>query len=74
MLKHFSLANEDFDYKLLYARKALEFNSEIKFFSAAWTAPLWMKSNDNGLSTYDRGVLKQIRKSKKTVINLIIVD
>ncbi|XP_033196409.2 lysosomal acid glucosylceramidase [Bombus vancouverensis nearcticus] len=49
-LKHFSLANEDFDYKLLYARKALEFNSEIKFFSAAWTAPLWMKSNDNGLT------------------------
>ncbi|XP_071867018.1 lysosomal acid glucosylceramidase [Bombus fervidus] len=49
-LKHFSLVNEDFDYKLLYARKALEFNSELKFFSAAWTAPLWMKSNDNGVT------------------------
>lgn len=46
-LKHFALANEDYQYKIPYARRAKELSPEIKFFSAAWSAPAWMKNNDN---------------------------
>lgn len=46
-LEHFALAKEDYDYKIPYLKKALELNPETKFFSAAWTAPIWMKFAKN---------------------------
>ncbi|XP_003402889.2 lysosomal acid glucosylceramidase isoform X1 [Bombus terrestris] len=45
-LQNFSLAQEDYDYKIPYLRKAIELNPDVKFFSAAWSAPPWMKTND----------------------------
>ena len=44
-LKHFALQNEDHQFKIPYAKKALELNPDTKFFSAAWSAPGWMKTN-----------------------------
>ncbi|XP_076179657.1 lysosomal acid glucosylceramidase-like [Ptiloglossa arizonensis] len=46
LLEHFSLAPEDYNYKIPYAKKALELNPEVKFISAAWSAPPWMKTNN----------------------------
>lgn len=45
-LQNFSLTEEDYDYKIPYLRKAIELNPDVKFFSAAWSAPPWMKTND----------------------------
>ncbi|KZC06830.1 Glucosylceramidase, partial [Dufourea novaeangliae] len=45
-LEHFSLAKEDYDYKIPYIRKALEFNPELKLFGVPWTAPPWMRTDD----------------------------
>lgn len=44
-LQHFALAPEDVEYKIPYARKAVELNPDLRFFSAAWSAPTWMKTN-----------------------------
>lgn len=44
-LESFSLAPEDIDYKIPYMQQALKMNPDLKFFSAAWTAPAWMKTN-----------------------------
>lgn len=44
-LQHFALAPEDIEYKIPYARKAVELNPDLRFFSAAWSAPTWMKTN-----------------------------
>ncbi|XP_053978121.1 lysosomal acid glucosylceramidase-like isoform X1 [Hylaeus volcanicus] len=44
-LIYFSLAPEDYQYKIPFARKALELNSDLKFFASAWSAPGWMKTN-----------------------------
>ncbi|KAK1116979.1 hypothetical protein K0M31_017029 [Melipona bicolor] len=49
-LKYFALSSEDMRYKIPYARKAHLINRETTFFSAAWTAPEWMKSDNDGLS------------------------
>ncbi|KOC59952.1 Glucosylceramidase, partial [Habropoda laboriosa] len=46
LLRNFSLAPEDYNYKIPYIRKALELNPEVKLFSAAWSPPPWMKTND----------------------------
>ncbi|XP_034943014.1 lysosomal acid glucosylceramidase-like [Chelonus insularis] len=46
-LKNFSLAREDIDYRIPYMKKALEINPELKFMAASWTAPPWMKTNNN---------------------------
>lgn len=46
-LKQFSLAEEDHMYKIPYIRKALQLNPDIRFFAAAWTAPPWMKTNND---------------------------
>ncbi|KAK0181571.1 hypothetical protein PV327_003844 [Microctonus hyperodae] len=56
-LSSFSLANEDINYKIPYMKRALELNPEIKFFAASWTAPPWMKTNNN--YTGFLGFLKQ---------------
>lgn len=45
-LKNFSLASEDADYKIPLIQRALQINPDLRFFSAAWTAPVWMKTND----------------------------
>ncbi|CAL7949938.1 unnamed protein product [Xylocopa violacea] len=45
-LKHFSLAPEDYNYKIPFIKEAKKLNPEIKFFSAAWSAPAWMKTNN----------------------------
>ncbi|XP_026667182.1 glucosylceramidase-like [Ceratina calcarata] len=46
-LAQFALAPEDYSYKIPFLQKALELNPEVKFLSAAWSAPAWMKTNDN---------------------------
>ena len=45
-LEHFALTREDYDYKIPFAKRALELNPETKFFSAAWSPPKWMKTNN----------------------------
>ncbi|XP_008555889.1 lysosomal acid glucosylceramidase [Microplitis demolitor] len=46
-LRDFSLAKEDTYYKIPYMKKALKINKELKFLSASWSAPPWMKTNHN---------------------------
>ncbi|XP_063990447.1 lysosomal acid glucosylceramidase-like [Diachasmimorpha longicaudata] len=46
-LSKFSLAQEDYEYKIPYMKRALAINAELKFLSAAWTAPPWMKTNND---------------------------
>ncbi|XP_043259549.1 lysosomal acid glucosylceramidase-like [Colletes gigas] len=53
-LEHFALAPEDYDYKIPYARMALELNPEVRFVGAAWSAPPWMKT----VNKLDGGFLK----------------
>ncbi|CAK9804383.1 Lysosomal acid glucosylceramidase [Anthophora plagiata] len=45
-LQNFSLAPEDYNYKIPYIKKALQLNPNVKFVSCAWSAPPWMKTND----------------------------
>ncbi|XP_063990445.1 lysosomal acid glucosylceramidase-like [Diachasmimorpha longicaudata] len=45
-LSNFSLAPEDKLYKIPYMRTALALNPQIKFVAAPWTAPPWMKTNN----------------------------
>ncbi|XP_017875574.1 glucosylceramidase-like [Ceratina calcarata] len=51
-LAHFALAKEDYDYKIPYIKRALELNPDVKFLSAVWSPPIWMKTNEkiNGFS------------------------
>ncbi|XP_076179658.1 lysosomal acid glucosylceramidase-like [Ptiloglossa arizonensis] len=44
-LRYFGLAPEDYEYKIPFAREALEMNPETIFFASAWSAPGWMKTN-----------------------------
>lgn len=79
LLKNFSLAPEDYNYKIPYARLAVELNPEVLLFAAAWTAPLWMKQFDNNISTYDSptffffSLFNYIYKFI-VIINFIIID
>ncbi|XP_076653663.1 lysosomal acid glucosylceramidase-like [Halictus rubicundus] len=45
-LKQFSLAPEDYNYKIPFIQQAQKLNPELLLVSAAWSAPAWMKSND----------------------------
>ncbi|XP_078050512.1 putative glucosylceramidase 3 isoform X1 [Augochlora pura] len=45
-LANFSLAEEDYDYKIPYLQKAFELQPDLKLFATAWSAPPWMKTND----------------------------
>ncbi|XP_033207306.1 lysosomal acid glucosylceramidase-like [Belonocnema kinseyi] len=56
LLKKFSLAPEDTDYKIPLIQSALQMNPDLRFFSAAWTAPMWMKTNNN---SFGFGFLKK---------------
>ncbi|KZC06829.1 Glucosylceramidase [Dufourea novaeangliae] len=79
-LEHFSLAKDDYDYKIPYIRKALEFNPELKLVSAAWSPPTWMKTNDkiNGFGflkkeyyqLYANYILKFLDEYKKNGIDI----
>ncbi|KAF8357905.1 hypothetical protein PRIPAC_92900, partial [Pristionchus pacificus] len=47
-LKNFSLAKEDFDYKIPLIKQAMSLqqsNGGVKFFAAPWAPPGWMKTN-----------------------------
>ena len=44
-LKNFALASEDFNYKIPLMKEALKLSPSLRFVSAAWTAPPWMKNN-----------------------------
>ncbi|XP_012257370.1 lysosomal acid glucosylceramidase-like [Athalia rosae] len=46
-LEHFNLAEEDLVYKIPFMQKALKMNPELNFLAAAWSAPPWMKTNND---------------------------
>lgn len=46
LLRNFSLASEDYLYKIPLIKKARELNPDVLIFSAAWSAPPWMKTNN----------------------------
>ncbi|CAG2114061.1 unnamed protein product, partial [Medioppia subpectinata] len=43
--KHFTLAKEDFDYKLSYLKAAKAVNPDVKYFGSPWAPPAWLKTN-----------------------------
>ncbi|KAK9892232.1 hypothetical protein WA026_019033 [Henosepilachna vigintioctopunctata] len=48
-LRNFALAPEDFQYKIPLIKRALKLSKgKMKFFTAAWTVPKWMKNNVGG--------------------------
>lgn len=46
-LAKFSLAMEDTHYKIPLMQQARQLNPELRFVSAAWTAPPWMKDKNS---------------------------
>ncbi|XP_054158439.1 putative glucosylceramidase 3 [Oppia nitens] len=47
-LAHFNLTHEDLDYKIPYIQKAKQLAThEIRLYGSPWSAPAWMKTNDN---------------------------
>jgi glucosylceramidase len=47
-LTKFSLTDEDFKWKIPFVQSALRISKkQIKLFASAWTAPPWMKTNNN---------------------------
>ncbi|CAL4125525.1 unnamed protein product, partial [Meganyctiphanes norvegica] len=47
-LNNFSLANEDYQYKIPIVQAALKMSStEVKLLASPWSAPAWMKDNQN---------------------------
>ncbi|XP_039254646.2 lysosomal acid glucosylceramidase-like [Styela clava] len=47
-LTNFSLASEDFVYKIPYIKKAVAMNKrKMSFYASPWTAPAWMKTNND---------------------------
>ncbi|XP_076230749.1 lysosomal acid glucosylceramidase-like [Calliopsis andreniformis] len=83
-LKHFSLAEEDYKYKIPNLKKALEINPELKFFAAAWSAPGWMKTNGQFVGfgylkrqyyqVYANYIVKFLDEYKKNGINIWAVS
>lgn len=73
-LQNFSLAQEDYDYKIPYLRKAIELNPDVKFFSAAWSAPPWMKTNDriNGFGKCDNTISTRRKNWRKMIEKCIL--
>ncbi|KAF2367619.1 Glycosyl hydrolase family 30 TIM-barrel domain [Trinorchestia longiramus] len=46
-LVHWSLAPEDFNYKIPYVKEAMAMSEqEVLIFGSPWTPPIWMKSNN----------------------------
>ncbi|XP_054153718.1 lysosomal acid glucosylceramidase-like [Oppia nitens] len=46
-LKKFNLTNEDLKYKIPLVKLALNVSSTIKLFGSPWSAPAWMKTNND---------------------------
>lgn len=47
-LEHFALQQDDLDYKIPFILQANSLrNNQIKLFASAWTAPTWMKTNND---------------------------
>ncbi|KAF8371574.1 gba-4, partial [Pristionchus pacificus] len=49
-LTHFALQNDDFQYKIPYIKQAIDlqkYNGGLRLFAAPWSAPSWMKINDD---------------------------
>lgn len=46
-LKNFSLTDEELNYKIPFIKQAQIINPNIQFIGAAWTAPPWMKTNND---------------------------
>ena len=48
-LTKFALSYEDLKWKIPFAQAAIALskNKKIKFFASAWTAPKWMKTNND---------------------------
>ncbi|XP_799203.3 lysosomal acid glucosylceramidase [Strongylocentrotus purpuratus] len=47
-LDNFSLATEDFKYKIPFIQEAMSVSRRgIKLFGSPWTPPIWMKTNNN---------------------------
>ncbi|KAL1422250.1 hypothetical protein MTO96_022131 [Rhipicephalus appendiculatus] len=45
-LSNFTLAQEDFDLKIPYIKKAMSLSSDfVWFFGSSWSSPAWMKTN-----------------------------
>lgn len=59
-LQRFSLTREDYEYKIPFVKMAVELNPDVKIYSAVWSPPTWMKTNDriNGFGN-KRGSTKQ---------------
>ncbi|KAJ8924253.1 hypothetical protein NQ315_007045 [Exocentrus adspersus] len=56
-LEHFALQEDDFDYKIPFIQQANELRgAPIQLFASAWTAPPWMKTNNDWAGT---GFLKE---------------
>ncbi|XP_014678234.1 PREDICTED: glucosylceramidase-like [Priapulus caudatus] len=48
MLSHFSLASEDLEYKIPVIKRALSMSrSPIPLYASPWSAPAWMKTNND---------------------------
>ncbi|XP_046417973.1 lysosomal acid glucosylceramidase-like [Neodiprion fabricii] len=52
---NFSLTEEEYEGKIPLLQKALELNPELRLIAASWTAPPWMKTNND----YVNGSLKE---------------
>jgi glucosylceramidase len=47
-LKNFSFGQEDIKWKIPFCQAANAISKKtIKYFASAWTAPPWMKTNNN---------------------------
>ncbi|XP_076749061.1 lysosomal acid glucosylceramidase-like [Xylocopa sonorina] len=83
-LERFALAPEDYDYKIPYIKKAIELNPEVRWLSAAWSSPAWMKTNDkingHGLlkeeyyQIYSDYIVKFLEEYKKNGIDIWAVS
>lgn len=47
-LTKFSLSYEDLNWKIPFVHSAIKLSKKkLKFFASAWTAPKWMKTNND---------------------------
>lgn len=83
-LEKFSLAPEDYKYKIPFILQAQKLNPKLKLVSAAWSPPPWMKTNDkvNGrgflkkeyYEVYARYILKFLEEYSKNGIDVFGVS
>ncbi|XP_058797228.1 lysosomal acid glucosylceramidase-like [Phymastichus coffea] len=83
-LKNFTLAKEDIELKIPLMKEALKLNQELRFLSASWTAPPWMKNrySYNGFSylqekyyqIYAKYIVKFLEEYKKNGLDIWAVS